>query len=197
MKTILAIGAHFDDLEIGAAGTLIKHVEKGDVVYIAVLYADEFRTGKPNERLLEQYEALKLLGITKKFLIVMKSDDNDYNIISELDKIQPDIVYTSYWNDTHQDHRRCSRIGQSVGRKPYITTLFYAGASAISFNPTVFVNIDFDKKMEILNCYKSQKFHGSINVERVKRREHYWGTMISSEDHYAEGFVIHKMEINI
>ena len=197
MKSVLAIGAHFDDIEIGVGGTLSKHVANGDVVYIAVLYSDEFRTGNAGDRLLEQYESLKLLHISKKFLIVMTSDDNHPSIVCELDKIDPDIVYTPYEHDTHQDHRKCANIGMSVGRKPYITTLFYGGASVQNFYPTVFVNIEFDKKLSLLSCYKSQIRYGAINIDRIKKRECYWGTMISSEDCYAEGFMVHKMEMRI
>ena len=34
---VLAIGAHPDDLEIGCAGTLIRHAQKGDDVFMAVV----------------------------------------------------------------------------------------------------------------------------------------------------------------
>ena len=36
---VLAIGSHFDDVELGCGGSLAKHVAKGDevVVYIATV----------------------------------------------------------------------------------------------------------------------------------------------------------------
>ena len=34
---VLAVGAHFDDLELGCSGTLIKHVKAGDRVIMLVL----------------------------------------------------------------------------------------------------------------------------------------------------------------
>ena len=33
---ILAIGAHFDDVELGCGGALVKHTEEGDDVYVYV-----------------------------------------------------------------------------------------------------------------------------------------------------------------
>lgn len=198
MKTILAIGAHYDDIEIGVAGVLHKHVQRGDIIYMFVMCSDEYRTGDPIIRLKEQYCALDELGIQKDNLLTSVSDCPDTEIITTLDKIAPNVIYAPYENDTHQDHRRCSLIGQSVGRKRNITTMFYAGASAHGFIPTVFVNIDFKKKQSILNCYSTQIECGAINVLRIKHRERYWGTMISDEiDCHAEGFVIHKMELKI
>ena len=35
-KKILAIGAHFDDIELGCGGTLAKHARAGDNVYAYV-----------------------------------------------------------------------------------------------------------------------------------------------------------------
>lgn len=198
MSTILAMGAHFDDIEIGVGGTLTQHIEKKDDVYLAVLYVDEFRTGDPADRFKEQYKVMRLLKIPKKNLMCFTSKDSDPDIIASLDVYKPDIIYTSYEDDTHQDHRRCSKIGQSVGRNPRITTFFYGGASVRNFHPNVFVNVDFKMKLKLLKCYKSQIREKAINIERIKRREHYWGTMISkSKNVYAEGFVIHKMEIKI
>lgn len=45
MKKILALGAHYDDVEIGVGGTLLKHVNNGDKVFIAITDSDESRTG--------------------------------------------------------------------------------------------------------------------------------------------------------
>ena len=34
---VLAIGAHFDDVELGCGGTLLKHRDRGDDIYIVVI----------------------------------------------------------------------------------------------------------------------------------------------------------------
>ena len=156
MKTILALGAHFDDVETGVGGTLLKHIEKGDSIIVVILNSDEYRTGIPKIRNKEQRNAIKFMGIPKENLIMFKCDDKQTKIISYLDKLKVDIIYTPYENDTHQDHRRCSKIGQSVGRKRNITTIFYYCGSSINFSPNLFSLFDYDKKMELINCYKTQ-----------------------------------------
>ena len=36
-KNILAIGAHPDDVELGCGGTISKHLELGDEVYVLII----------------------------------------------------------------------------------------------------------------------------------------------------------------
>jgi len=198
MKNVLFLGAHYDDIEIGVGGVLMKHIDAGHKVTICVLCADEFRTGDPTVRLKEQMNVLKYLRLSDDSLVCFNTTTEDTDVIKKLDPIKPDILYIPYEDDSHQDHRRCSVIGQSVGRKPYITTLYYGGASVRNFLPNVFVSVDAGRKEFLLNFFVSQIECGAINIDRVKKRERYWGTMISSKaDSYAEGFVVYKMEIKI
>lgn len=195
---ILAIGAHYDDVEIGTAGTLLHYVTTGDEVYVAVLNSDEFRTGDMCTRRQEQLNALKIMGIPSTNLLEFKSDMADADIIGELDKVKADMVYTLYEKDTHQDHVRCSRIGTAVGRKKHITTFFYDSGSSYEFFPNVFNIINFDKKKNVFECFDSQIRCGAINLDIMKRKESYWGSLISYEPNtYAEGFISRKIRMDI
>ena len=191
---ILAMGAHFDDVETGVGGTLMKHVQKGDSVIVTILSSDEFRTGDPKIRNKEQRNAVKLMGIPKENLLLFRCNDEEPKIISALDMLKPDIIYTPYKNDTHQDHRRCSKIGQSVGRKRGITTIFYYCGSSIEFHPNLFSFFDYDKKMKLINCYKTQIEGGALKLDRRQKMEAYWATLVSDDvKTYAEGLIIKKM----
>jgi LmbE family N-acetylglucosaminyl deacetylase len=190
----LAVGAHFDDVEVGIGGTLLKHVKRGDEVYIAILESDEFRTGDPDTRVKEQIEAVKLLGSPLENLKLFKSTHDDPWIISELDKIKPDILYAPYEKDTHGAHRRASKIGQSVGRKKHITTIFYYCGSSIEFYPNLFSFVDFEKKMELIKCHKTQVDIGALKLNIRRKMEAYWAALVSTDDDkYAEGLIIRKM----
>jgi hypothetical protein len=196
MSVILAIGAHFDDIEIGCAGTLFQHVSNGDVVLLSILNADENKTGLSQDRFKEQIESLKLLNIPYDNLILFNGDRvyRNSRIIGELDKIKPDIIYVPSEKDTHQDHRRCFEIGQSIGRKRSMTTLMYHCGSSIDFNPNLFNIINWDEKFKILKCFSSQIICRSINIDIIKAKERYFATLISEkENDHAEGFVSRKM----
>jgi len=192
-KTILAIGAHFDDIEIGIGGTLFKHIDFGDNVYLAITDADEDRTGDVANRLEEQYSCLNLLNIPKESLLLFAHNDLHENIVFELDKLKPDIIYTMYEHDTHYAHTKASNIGQAVGRKMYTQVIFYNSGSSIDFSPNIFSIIDFNKKQDLLNCFKSQIELGAVKLNFIERRESYWASLITDTYKYAEGFVIRKM----
>lgn len=190
---ILAVGAHYDDVEIGCGGTLIKHVCLGHEVLLAIIRSDEYRTGDPIMRYEEQLTASALMG-NPSVLKFYKSQTID-KIIACLDALDVDIVFTHYEFDTHQDHRKSSIIGQSVGRKRKITTVFYDSGSTYDFNPNIFSIIDYKKKVKLLECYKSQIKVQAISLDILERKNNYLASLITSrKDVYAEGFVVRKMK---
>ncbi len=192
-KTILAIGAHYDDIEIGIGGTLRKHVENSDNIHIAVLDSNEHRTGDTDIRLIEQFEALSLLGIDSSALKLFNTDDSISEIVSILDKINADIIYTMFELDTHQAHRRSSYVGQSVGRRLSTQLIFYNSGSSYNFSPNLFSIINFEFKQKVLKCFKSQIKVRAVNINAIERREAYWASLITEKPVYAEGLVIRKM----
>jgi len=195
---VLAIGAHFDDIEIGCAGTLLKHIQKGDKVYFAITHSDEFRTGNIESRKIEQQKAAHLLGLSEKSILLFAEKNEDSEIIGKLDLLKPDIIYCHSEKDTHQAHRKSSIISQAVGRKQHITTMFYDSGSTYDFHPTMFSVIDYEKKYLILKCYESQILHGAINLDRVKKKNAYWASVITTDpSDYAEGFVVRKFKLDI
>ena len=198
MERVLAIGAHFDDIEIGVGGTLLKHIHNLDHVVLAVLDSKEFRTGNPEIRYNEQLESLKLMHIDRSYLFTYEQNIKDSDIIGKLDFTQPTIVYAPYIKDTHQSHIRSSIIGQAVGRKKHITTFFYDCGSSYEFYPNLFSMINFDKKIELINCFKTQIECGAINLDIIKTKELYYASLISEEiGKYAEGFIVRKMMYKI
>jgi len=194
MKKILAMGAHYDDVEIGVGGTLLRHVNSGHEVTIAITDSDEFRTGDINMRYQEQLNSINMLGVDKNRLLLFKTDDDLADIIGVLDKLNFDVIYTMFEFDTHQAHRRCSHIGQAVGRDLPIQVVFYNSGTSYDFSPNAFSIISFDFKQKLLKCFKSQIALGAINIDIIQRRESYWASLITEKnDSYVEGFIIKKM----
>ncbi len=194
MKRILVLGAHYDDVEIGAGGTLLKHTNAGDEVYVAITSSDELRTGPPSLRHGEQISSLSMLGIKHTQLLLFPTEDDVSDIVCTLDALNPDIIYTMFELDTHQAHRKCSYIGQSVGRKLSTQVVFYNSGTSYNFLPNIFSMISFDFKQKLLECFRSQIKLGAINIDMIQRRESYWASLITERPNsYAEGFMIRKM----
>jgi len=201
MKRILAVGAHYDDIEIGCGGTIIKHAQKRDRIFFGITSSDEQRTGDMKDRYVEQVLSAGIIGIDRRDIFRFSYNntiDEVHDIVGQLDYLKPDIVYTQHELDTHQDHKRASIIGQAVGRKRHITTVFYDSGSAYNFQPNVFSMIDFSSKEKLIKCFKSQIKLGAINIDIVKNKDLYWGSLISkSINKYAEGFMVRKMKWEI
>ena len=97
-RSILAIGAHPDDVEIGCGGTLKKHSERGDDVTILTL-SKGAQGGNKEQRVKESTCAAKSLQsklIMCDLVDTMMSNGGDtISCIHEaIERSQPDIIYT-------------------------------------------------------------------------------------------------------
>ena len=161
---VLVIGAHPDDFEIGMAGTIMNHANKGDIV-IGIIMSNGEKIGNTRERVKEVKTSAKILGIKKLFFLEIKNT----KIASGIKSIEPvesvvkkykiKRVYTHSPHDNHQDHRETSLATLSACREvPQI--LFYESPSSdIDFRPTFFVDITPYVKLYVksLQSYLSLK----------------------------------------
>ena len=98
----------------------------------------------------EQEEAAKILGTNLEILDLNPYDFN-YNrkYIKLFDQIiqkhNPDMIFSCWEHDTHQDHKNLANILFAVTRKNNISMNMYeamlpGGLNSHSFNPQYFVN---------------------------------------------------------
>ena len=194
---ILAIGAHPDDLEYGCAGTLIKHVQRGDDVYMMII-TDGSAGGDSSVREAEQREAGKIIGARDVFFGGFPDTqfechrDSIMAIEQIVSQVEPDTVYTHFGEDTHQDHREIARAVVPAARR-VTNLLYFEGLSSQQFLPTVFVDIGgvIHQKLGALEAHASQVSKTNIQamtiVDIAQSAAHFRG--IQGRVTYAEGFV--------
>ena len=51
---ILAIGAHFDDIELGAGGALLKHYKNNDEIFYLILTKSDYKSCTNHIRTLDE-----------------------------------------------------------------------------------------------------------------------------------------------
>ena len=198
-RCVCFLGAHYDDVEIGVGGILYRHLLAKDTTYIVVTSADEIRTGDPAMRLEEQHAAIREMWTALSIPGLKTYDNKDQisDIIAGIDKLKPTDLYIPFRQDTHQDHARCNTIGMAVGRRKNINIFYYDSGTAYGFIPNMFVPIDFDKKMSIVACFKSQIENGSIVVDMCKHREAHMGFLADRTGEYMEGIMVHRFRYEI
>lgn len=118
---ILAIGAHFDDVELGCGGALAKHAHNGDNVYVYVAtisgFANQYnQTVRSSEVALQEAQtAMRTLGVSElicgKFrtLEVEFVDEINIEILKIVEEYKIDKVYAHWVGDIHHDHQAVAR----------------------------------------------------------------------------------------
>lgn len=211
---ILAVGAHLDDIELACGGTLVKALQHGHEVKMVVMsqsgYKDfEGKVKRTNEAAVsEGINAAHLLGVTDIEILEFATKDVPYNSASveALDKImdqfRPDIIFTHWPFDTHQDHVSTAKATISAARR-YNTIYMYepivpSGRSYQAFRPQVYVDISdqIELKLEALKAHKTEfnKF-GEDWGEGVKARARFRGYEMGKK--YGEVFELLREELYI
>ena len=118
---VLAIGAHFDDVELGCGGALARHAKNGDEVYVFVATVSGFtnqynQTVRSNETALtEAQSAMNILGVKEllcgnfKTLEVEFTDSLNIEILKIVQEKNIDLVYAHWAGDIHHDHQAAAK----------------------------------------------------------------------------------------
>ena len=156
-KKILVIGAHPDDPETAAGGTMALFAKAGhEVVSVYMTKGERGITGKSLQeaadiRVPEAKAACKILGARPVFMTQIDGDaqinPERYVEMRELIAAEkPDMVFTHWPIDGHPDHRVCSLLVYDAWRRlGYSFELYYfevmSGTQTQLFHPTDWVNI--------------------------------------------------------
>jgi len=175
---VLAFSAHPDDIELAAAGTLIKLTKQGYSVGIADMTRGELGTRGTREiRQTEAQEAAKLMGAKVRECLDMPdggvrvSQENIMKVIKLLRKYRPTIVFNHYWRARHPDHMQTS---QMVTEACYLSGLGKIDTGQERFRPKrilyhqilydvipsflVDVSAENEQKWKVVKAHKSQFF---------------------------------------
>ncbi len=196
---VLAFGAHPDDIEIGMGGTVARHASAGDRVVMAV-------TTIPNNRETRREEAeraAEALGAELMILDIPAAElSHSRAVVKKFDKVletvSPDVIYTHWNSDSHQDHNAVSMATITASRDNRCALIMYeqtipGGIVPWGFRAQSYVDITpyMPMKMESIARHKSQvRANGEFWVQGVRGRAMYRGYQVNVE--YAEAFEVVK-----
>lgn len=161
-KTILAIGAHYDDCVFGVPGILLQAVQKGHRVVVLSLIGDYTNWPPARGRGAELREVCASLahyhGIETRFLDFASgrfqlSDATTTATAKVVAEVQPDIAFMLWERDRHPDHEAASAIskaalrlaGRIVNQNVKVPGQIYAydngPGHTLGFEPNTFVDV--------------------------------------------------------
>jgi LmbE family N-acetylglucosaminyl deacetylase len=199
-RTVLAIGAHPDDLEIGLGGTLARLRKGGARVIMCVASIPK----DYDVRLAEARRGAEILGCELKLLMKdgprRLEDVKTCDLVGLLDEAvleyQPAAVFTHSKADFHNDHLLVYRACLPTQRLACFDFFSYHPTNCrpvpIEFHPTAYVDVTetIDAKMHAITAHASQFGGRGLDTEMYREFAHVQGRMIGVP--YAEGLDVQR-----
>lgn len=214
-KTILAIGTHPDDIEIGCGGTLLKLCERGyELIHLVITSGEEgshqgSKAVIASNREVEASDSAKMLGASRVIFfrepdgLTSFSKELKIRLISLLRELRPEIIFTHAGSDHFPDHlvvHNLTKAAVQASSGPWYSDTGFSPHHVKNvygyevWNPISNYQISFDitsqipLKMAALNQHRSQL--KEINyTEAVKGLARYRGVTTMAGE-YAEVFEV-------
>lgn len=206
---VLAIGAHPDDVEMAAGGTLLLLRAKGQSVSIVDCTRGEAGSrGTADERHAEATAAAQALGLVQRHNLglpdtfVRVDDAATDALIAVLRSARPRLLLAPIAHDLHPDHVAVGQLAERAfflaGLKnhrpllgaPHRPRLLLRYPGNLPDEPAIAVDISSvaDQKAAVIRCYRSQiappdRKHltqGLDVLERAEVRDRFYGARIGA-----------------
>jgi LmbE family N-acetylglucosaminyl deacetylase len=201
--SILCLGAHCDDIEIGCGGSLLSLLETHPVDFVqwvvfasneerkqeAITSANAFlKNAKEKEILVFDYRDAFLnysgMEVKEKFESIKK-------------EIDPDLIFTHYRDDRHQDHKLLSDFTWNTFRQHLILEYEIPKFDGDLGMPNFFIRLNEEhanKKTQIItDSFKSQAGKHWFDKETFQALMRIRGMESACMTKYAEAFYARKM----
>lgn len=203
--TVLCLGAHCDDIEIGCGGALVElQARMPGLKFVWVLFSGE------DERERETRAAAQMLmGRNANLTVTVHKFRGSYfpHQASEIKdvfeglrrSVTPDLIFTHFLTDRHQDHRVLSELTWNTFRShavleyeipKYDGDLAYPGL----FFPLSAKTVDH-KIATLMECFASQRDHQWFDPELFRGLMRLRGVECNSPTRYAEAFHARKLVV--
>jgi len=199
---ILCLGAHCDDIEIGCGGTILKLLEhrRANVKWV-VFSSDKERAEEARESAKKflshaESEDVVIKTFTTSFFSYVGTDIKIY--FEQLKReVSPDVIFTHYRNDLHQDHRTVSELTWNSFRDhlilEYEIPKYDGDFGSLNSFVHLYDSIVRKKISFIIESFRSQRGKHWFDEETFSAVLRLRGMESASPLKYAEGFYCRKM----
>ena len=200
LTSIAVIGAHCDDIVIGAGATLLEITRRYPDVAVHALVL----TGAGTEREIEEKQAFAAIcGDARVHLDVADLPDGrlpghfgrlKQRLAEFRRSCEPDVVFGPHRDDYHQDHRVVAEVIPTEFRDHLVLSYEILKWESDLVNPSVYLPIlpgTAQRKVALLRgCYPSQAHHDWFDDEAFLGLMRVRGVQCRSR--YAEAFRLEK-----
>lgn len=201
--TFLFLGAHCDDIEIGCGATLLRLVNDYPAArYHWVIFSSDDRRAAEARRAAD----ILLAGATGA-TVTIKNFRNAYfpfigielkEFFEELKQsLSPDVIFTHYREDRHQDHRMLSDLTWNTFRSHLILEYEIPKYDGDLGRPNLYVPAALSAmqhKIEtLMDCYSTQANHQWFTPDTFQGLMRIRGIECDSPTGYAEAFYARKL----
>lgn len=203
--SVLCLGAHSDDIEIGAGATLLSMLERGvclEVLWIVLSGAGE----RENEA---KASAADFLGAAARAEIEVKSFQDGFfpeqgNAIKSWfetlkGRVNPDLILTHRRDDAHQDHRHVCRLTWNTFRDHCILEYEIPKWDGDIGQPNFYMPISasaLQRKIDLLiSHFGSQRSKQWFDAETFRGLARLRGMECRAQERYAEAFFARKLAL--
>jgi CheY-like chemotaxis protein/LmbE family N-acetylglucosaminyl deacetylase len=194
-QSVLAIGAHPGDAEIGAAGVLLVHRGLGDEVSILTLSR---HAGDDTANAAAGQSEMAALALGASLFLADLPDSGigtGAPAVSAIDRavqaVRPGVIYTHSPHDLQQDHRDAYQATMTACREAGRVYCFQSPSASVDFRPARFAAIDeqLDRKLLAVNAFAARKqIRAWLEHELVESAARYWSRFAGG--HCAEAFEV-------
>lgn len=200
--SVLCLGAHSDDIEIGAGGTLIAWIAAG--VRLDVHWCVLSAVGPRGAEAKASANAL-LEGVAAARVEIATFRDGffpyeGHALKTWLEEVRtrcdPDLVLTHRGDDAHQDHREVSRLTWNTFRDHLVLEYEIPKWDGDFGQPNLYVPLPaavLERKIALLDeHFGSQRGKDWFDAETFRGLSRLRGMECRAPERYAEAFVLRK-----
>ena len=201
--TVLCLGAHSDDIEIGCGGTILKLIEDYENT---AFYWIVFSSSKNRKEEAEKSAQAFLQEAKQKSVIIKDFRDGYFPYIGaeikeyfeELKQmVSPNLILTHYRFDLHQDHRLISDLTWNTFRDHLLLEYEIPKYDGDLGVPNVFIPITksmcTQKIKYILNYFRSQHENQWFSKDTFLSLLRLRGIESNAREKYAEAYYCRKI----
>lgn len=201
--TVLYLGAHSDDIEIGVGGTILHWMSSGVIIdaHWCVLSAGGERSAEAQASAAAFLKGaasvkIELAEFKDSFFPYHGSELKDW-FAGLKSRVDPDIIFTHRRDDAHQDHHEVSKLTWNTFRNHFIIEYEIPKWDGDLGQPNGYIPVSaqiLERKIELLMAhFGTQRSKDWFDAETFRGLARLRGMECRAPDGYAEAFTLHKV----